>query len=509
MQESPPFFFTSYELTPDGTGALIFSGSATPSSLSKTNSFVPPAKMALFSLLENFSAFPLATAVVLGFFMLLLIRRILVSKRRGSNLPPAVPGSLPLLGNLLQLEAKKPHKTFARWAEIYGPIYSIKTGASSMVVLNSAELAKEAMVTKYPSISTRKLSKALTLLTDNKSMVAMSDYGEFHKMVKRYILTSVLGANAQALGKDIEGSVYIQGLGTMLSKQEIFDVLVVDPMMGAIEVDWRDFFPYLRWVPNKDWEVKIQRMVHRRREVMKTLIKERRKQIASGEDMDCYLAFLLSEGKTLTEEQLIMLVWETVIETSDTTLVTTEWAMYELAKNPKYQDHLYREIKEVCGQQKVSEELLPQLPYLNAVFHETLRKHSPVPIIPLRYAHENTQLGGYHIPAGSEIAINIYGCNHDKKEWDEPEEWKPDRFLAATVDTVDLFKTMAFGGGRRVCAGALQAMLISCTSIGRFIQEFEWRLEEGEDENEDTVQLTTHKREPMKALITPRERESM
>ena len=34
--------------------------------------------------------------------------------------------------------------TFTRWAEVYGPIYSIKTGASTMIVLNSADVAKEA-----------------------------------------------------------------------------------------------------------------------------------------------------------------------------------------------------------------------------------------------------------------------------------------------------------------------------------------------------------------------------
>lgn len=53
-----------------------------------------------------------------------------------------VPG-LPVLGNLLQLKEKKPHKTFTKWAEEYGPVYSIQTGASNMVVLNSNEVAKE------------------------------------------------------------------------------------------------------------------------------------------------------------------------------------------------------------------------------------------------------------------------------------------------------------------------------------------------------------------------------
>lgn len=49
--------------------------------------------------------------------------------------------------------------------------------------------------------------------------------------------------------------------------------------------------------------------------------------------MNCYIDYLLSEAKSLTEDQIAMLLWETIIETSDTTLVTTEWAMYELAKD--------------------------------------------------------------------------------------------------------------------------------------------------------------------------------
>lgn len=53
-----------------------------------------------------------------------------------------VPG-IPVIGNLLQLKEKKPHKTFTRWSEVYGPIYSIKMGSSSLIVLNSTETAKE------------------------------------------------------------------------------------------------------------------------------------------------------------------------------------------------------------------------------------------------------------------------------------------------------------------------------------------------------------------------------
>jgi ent-kaurene oxidase len=57
-----------------------------------------------------------------------------------------------------------------------------------------------------------------------------------------------------------------------------------------------------------------------------------------------YLDYLLAENKLLTDEQLTMLVWEAILESADTTMVTTEWAMYELAKNPEKQVSVYSEI---------------------------------------------------------------------------------------------------------------------------------------------------------------------
>lgn len=69
-----------------------------------------------------------------------------------------VPG-LPVIGNLLQMTEKKPHKTFTKWAETYGPIYSIKTGANTIVVLSSNELAKEVIniITLKPLLYVTKL----------------------------------------------------------------------------------------------------------------------------------------------------------------------------------------------------------------------------------------------------------------------------------------------------------------------------------------------------------------
>ncbi|GMH04067.1 hypothetical protein Nepgr_005906 [Nepenthes gracilis] len=513
--------------------------------------------MVIHGVNQSIMANPLATAmalVALSFLFFYYMRGSLFNQRRRSSdqLPPVpkVPG-LPLLGNLLQLKEKKPYKTFTQWAEIYGPIYSIKLGSSQVIVLSNTHVAKEAMVTRFSSISTRKFPYALKVITYDKFMVATSDYNEFHKTVKRHLLSHLLGPNAQKRGRHqretmvdniinhldaliingspVEGvnfreilenklfglslkqvlgldvqSIYVEELGTTMSKMDIFLTLVLDIMEGAMEVDWRDFFPYLRWVPNKKLETKIKELHFRREAVMKALIKEHKSQVEAGKEKDCYLDTLLSEEKTLTDAQLVMLAWEPIIQSSDTTSIATEWAMFEIAKDPKRQDRLHQEIQSVCGSEKMTEEHLPQLPYLGAIFHETLRKHSPAPLVPLRYVHEDTQIGGYHIPAGSEIAINIYGCNRDINRWKDPDEWNPERYLEGKYDPQDLFKTMAFGAGRRACAGTLQAMLTMCLTVGRLVQSFQWRLGDGEDEDIDTVGFTTHKLHPLHAIIKPR-----
>ncbi|KAI3879039.1 hypothetical protein MKX03_019396 [Papaver bracteatum] len=475
---------------------------------------------------NHFLVTPLVITLVIGFlWMITILKRYNpIRTIRTNNLlsrtfssPPAVPG-LPLIGNLLQLKDKIFHQTFANWAEIYGPIYSIKIGASTIVVLNNTDVVQEAMK---------------ILGTD---ILIASDSNEYHKMARRLVVTHMLGAGAQrrhrahrdimmdnivcclhahakekenplkplnfrqilqtevfglilkqALGKDVGSSKYIEGLGETLSRDEILKVLVLDPLSGGIEIDWRDFFPYLRWVPNKYFEMHIGRMETRRLEVMKTLIEEQQKRISLGERINCYLDWLMSEGKTLTKTQMSILIWETIFVGTDSSVQTAEWAMYELAKNIKYQEQ-YSEVT-----------------YLGAVFHETLRKYPPSLIaLPLKYVHEDTQLGGYDIPAGTEIAINIYGCNMDKNQWDSPEEWKPERFQDSKHDPKDLYKTMSFGGGKRVCPGALQGLLMTSTAIARCIQEFKWSLELAETEEEDinTTTLTTQVPNPL--LATPR-----
>ncbi|KAL9681717.1 hypothetical protein QQ045_013504 [Rhodiola kirilowii] len=74
-------------------------------------------------------------------------------------------------------------------------------------------------------------------------------------------------------------------------------------------------------------------------------------------------------------------------------------------------------------------------------------------------------------------------------------------------DFLTCTKQWSFGAGRRVCTGSQLAMLIVTTTVGRLVQEFEWKLADEEEENTDTDSdqvLTSRKLHPLYVIPTPR-----
>jgi hypothetical protein len=62
--------------------------------------------------------------------------------RRPAGYPPGPP-TLPMIGNLHLMPKEKPHLQFQKWAEEYGPVYSLILGTKVMVVLSSDQAIKD------------------------------------------------------------------------------------------------------------------------------------------------------------------------------------------------------------------------------------------------------------------------------------------------------------------------------------------------------------------------------
>ena len=94
------------------------------------------------------------------------------------------------------------------------------------------------------------------------------------------------------------------------------------------------------------------------------------------------------------------------------------------------------------------------MPYTEAIIAESTRMSAIVPTGVLHKAMEDVKFHGYDIPKGTMIMPNVHCIHYDPRYWDEPEEFRPERFLSADGKTLkkhDAF--MPFSVGKRQCLG--------------------------------------------------------
>jgi cytochrome P450 len=107
-----------------------------------------------------------------------------------------------------------------------------------------------------------------------------------------------------------------------------------------------------------------------------------------------------------------------------------------------------------------------------------------VPLV-VRLLERDLQVGRYDLPAGTRVAPSIYLTNRNHRVYEDPEEFRPERFLGAGPET---FSWIPFGGGIRRCIGAsfaqLEMKLILRTILGELEPSIppragRWRRREG------------------------------
>lgn len=190
---------------------------------------------------------------------------------------------------------------------------------------------------------------------------------------------------------------------------------------------------------------------------------------------------------------------------TDTSISTMEWAMSLLLNNPSVLKKARVEIDNYVGQDRLVEESdMPNLPYLGCIIKETMRMFPAAPMLP-RESAEDCIVGGYHVPKGTMLLVNLWAMQNDPKIWDEPTTFRPERF-EGIEGFRDGFKHMPFGFGRRCCPGEGMAMRLVGLGLGSLIQCFEWeRTSESEvDMSEATEGLSMPKAIKLVAVCHPR-----
>nr|GMD63814.1 cytochrome P450 71A1-like [Ipomoea batatas] len=163
----------------------------------------------------------------------------------------------------------------------------------------------------------------------------------------------------------------------------------------------------------------------------------------------------LDAEEALTRDRLRGLIHDMLAGSTDTTATSVEWVFQELFRKPWIIEKAKEELDRVIGRERwVEEKDLSQLPYIEAIVKETLRLHPVATLLPPHYSMEDCKVGGYEVPKGTVVFINVWSIGRYSKYWDKANEFLPERFLERDIDiTGQNFGVLPFGSGRRKCPG--------------------------------------------------------
>ncbi|GJQ98664.1 cytochrome P450 [Tanacetum coccineum] len=445
---------------------------------------------------------------------------------------------------------KKPHVSTAIFAKTYGPLISLRLGSQQLVVASSSEAAMEILKTQDRHLSGRIRPDSFQINPTYDGLVWAHDCNEHWKILRTLCRAEIFSAKAIEAQSDLRNEKLAQMLdflniteGKVIKIEEVVFTTLFNTMSNILfskdfldlksdhtTANWlkmalqkslansmipnvSDFFPITRGLDLQGLRRDCIKQLNDVSSFTGGLIKERRDQRASlketkdvvvVEEKD-FLDQLLDNN--FTDIQINTLVAELFIAGTDTVVSTIEWAMAELLKNKEIMKNLQEELKsEINSNSSIMKFDFSKTTYLNACIKETLRLHPVVPLLIPRRAVETCEVMGYTIPQNSQIWVNIWALSRDPKVWDEPNIFKPERFIGSHLNyTGHDFEFTPFGGGRRMCPGLLSGIKGLETILASLILGFDWVLPHGEDpanlDMNEHFGVTLQKEKPLELIF--------
>jgi len=118
-------------------------------------------------------------------------------------------------------------------------------------------------------------------------------------------------------------------------------------------------------------------------------------------------------------------------------------------------------------------EYYSRMPYTEAFLQELMRHCTLAPLGIVHRTTEDTELCGYFIPKDSIVQANISAIHNDPDVWENPREFKPERFLDNSFQHLvkkEAFLPFSYGG--RHCIGEILAREELFLFVTTIVQHF-------------------------------------
>ena len=447
------------------------------------------------------------------------------------NLPPG-PCPYPLFGNVVQLIQKPLHLAMTDLVKEYGKIYTVYFPfGQRCVVVNSIGLVREALRGKRDDFAGRPQSVIGDFLTREGKGIVRVDLSQT-LILKRRLVHSALRMCGSGLKLEKTLCDEIEQLlqrfsahqGNVVDPRNDISLLVLNVISTVVYgeqyelkdeefqkiVNYNDlllrlFFkgfsilemlPCLRYFPLEEKRI-LSQAREIRDAVLDTKYREHKKKFDNKEDQseiminDMTDALLKAfydarenDGKAfqlLSEDHLVMMMNDVFNAAFQTVTERFLWLLAYMVNYPDIQARIQAEIDEVIGSDRQPcLEDRGNLPYLESTIAEVLRLATIAPLsVPHKSIRQST-LGGYDIPKDTMVITNLWAIHRDAGEWEEPDVFKPERFLDAeekfsASGPTGLRSFLPFGEGRRGCMGESLAkselFLVSARLLHQFTFE--------------------------------------
>lgn len=254
-----------------------------------------------------------------------------------------------------------------------------------------------------------------------------------------------------------------------------------------------DYIPFFRYLPRTSAQKEFLDLMKCILEYVYNQYNEHVKTINKDDPRDICDDLILAreeasreEVAELTDTHIAQTCLDVFSAGTDTTSMTLLWAFLFMAGYQDVQQKVQEELDSVVGHNRFPnyDKDKPRLPYCDAVMHEVMRIKPLVPLIFPHVTTADTSVGGFALPKDTLVMVNLYNLHHDPENWDEPEKFKPERFLDDDGKiSAKIPSFMPFSAGRRVCLGESIAKVNLFVVFACFLQRYSLSMPPGETAN--------------------------
>ncbi|MEM9773762.1 MAG: cytochrome P450 [Chloroflexota bacterium] len=407
------------------------------------------------------------------------------------NTPPLVSGSMPLLGHVVEFKRNQ-EELVRRGKREAGNIFSIRLLNKNVAVINGADNNKFFYAQTDKTLNINNVYTMLEAAFGQVLFIASKDEYNNQRPLLQYIFSrEKLAGYVQGMQYEVQR--WLDSLGDSgemnitEEMQQLAQHIAGNAFLGP---DFRDELTDDFWDAYADlgrsldpalpphWPLPKFRKRDRAKEhiqnVFRPMITKRRENPDAYDDLISQLLTVpQKDGEIMQDETIVSLYTGLIFAGHETTAGQAAWQIYEICRSDEISQMVQTEIDEKLpvGTQ-INGRVLRSMEKMYWTIDETTRMHPSAPL-QMRIVEEDTELDGYHIPAGWLMMTHYANGHFDPEIWSNPQNFDPERWSNERKEGKNAFNIIGFGGGRHKCTGMGFAKHEMAIIAGLLLQQFE------------------------------------